>query len=76
MTFNVNASSGEVVLAGGRFRMDPKDATKTIVDYVMCVDFKGPDIPKVIMDATIGMFIMQDADYTRKQIEKLKNEAT
>uniref|UniRef100_A0A0M3ITT0 START domain-containing protein n=2 Tax=Ascaris lumbricoides TaxID=6252 RepID=A0A0M3ITT0_ASCLU len=73
---NPNKIRGEVVLAGGRFRMDPKDATKTIVDYVMCVDFKGPDIPKVIMDATIGMFIMQDADYTRKQIEKLKNEAT
>ncbi|VDM25664.1 unnamed protein product [Toxocara canis] len=73
---NPNKIRGDVVLAGGRFRMDPKDATKTIVDYVMCVDFKGPDIPKVIMDATIGMFIMQDADYTRKQIEKLKSETT
>ena len=42
----------------------------------MCVDFNGPDIPKMIMDATIGMFIMQDAQYTRRQIEKLKLEAT
>ncbi|VDD97302.1 unnamed protein product [Enterobius vermicularis] len=67
---------GEVVLAGGRFRMHPKDCTRTVVDYVMCVDFNGPDIPKMIMDATIGMFIMQDAQYTRRQIEKLKLEAT
>ncbi|VDK29087.1 unnamed protein product [Gongylonema pulchrum] len=67
---------GHVILAGGRFRIHPKDSTKTIVDYVMCVDFKGPDIPKVIMDATMSMLIMQDAEYTRKQIEKLKQEAT
>lgn len=67
---------GEVILAGGRFRSNPKDCTRTLVDYVMCVDFRGPDVPKVLLDGTIGMFIMQDADYTRKQIAKLKKEAT
>lgn len=62
-----------MVLAGGRFRMHPKESTKTVVDYVMCIDFKGPDIPKAIMDTTIGMFIIQDADYTRKQIDRVKD---
>lgn len=63
------------MLGGGRFRIHPKDSTKTIVDYVMCVDFKSPDIPKAIMDATLSMLIIQDAESIRKQIEKLKREA-
>uniref|UniRef100_A0A915PIT4 START domain-containing protein n=1 Tax=Setaria digitata TaxID=48799 RepID=A0A915PIT4_9BILA len=66
---------GQVILGGGRFRSFPKDPTKTLVDYVMCVDFKERNIPSIIMDATMSTLIMQDAEYTRKQIEKLKQEA-
>ncbi|OZC07335.1 hypothetical protein X798_05645 [Onchocerca flexuosa] len=66
---------GQIILGGGRFRIHPKDSTKTVVDYVMCVDFKSPDIPKVIMDATLSMLIMQDAESVRRQIERLKREA-
>ncbi|KAK6109671.1 START domain family protein [Brugia pahangi] len=66
---------GHVILAGGRFRVCPEDSAKTVVDYVMCVDFKEKNIPKIIMDATMSTLIMQDAEYTRKQIEKLKQEA-
>lgn len=66
---------GQVILAGGRFRVCPEDSAKTVVDYVMCVDFKEKNIPKIIMDATMSTLIMQDAEFTRKQIEKLKEEA-
>ncbi|VDM93452.1 unnamed protein product [Onchocerca ochengi] len=66
---------GQIILGGGRFRIHPKDSTKTVVDYVMCVDFKSPDIPNVIMDATLSMLIMQDAESIRRQIERLKREA-
>ncbi|EFO24025.2 hypothetical protein LOAG_04464 [Loa loa] len=66
---------GHVILAGGRFRVYPEDSAKTIVDYVMCVDFKEKNIPNIIMDATMSTLIIQDAEYTRKQIEKLKEEA-
>ncbi|EFO19293.2 hypothetical protein LOAG_09204 [Loa loa] len=74
--YNPQKIRGHIILGGGRFRIHPKDSTKTIVDYVMCVDFKGPDIPKVIMDATLSMLIIQDAESIRKQIEKLRREAT
>ncbi|VDN02014.1 unnamed protein product [Thelazia callipaeda] len=67
---------GHLVLGGGRFRIFPRDSTKTIVDYVMCVDFKGPDIPKLVIDNTMCTLILQDAEFTRKHIEKLKHEAT
>uniref|UniRef100_A0A0R3S3H3 START domain-containing protein n=1 Tax=Elaeophora elaphi TaxID=1147741 RepID=A0A0R3S3H3_9BILA len=73
--YNPQKIRGHIVLGGGRFRIHPKDSTKTIVDYVMCVDFKSPDIPKTIMDATLSMLIIQDAESIRKQIEKLKREA-
>ncbi|KAM3727044.1 Steroidogenic acute regulatory-like protein [Dirofilaria immitis] len=66
---------GHIILAGGRFRVCPEDSAKTIVDYVMCVDFKEKNIPKIIMDATMSTLIIQDAQFTRKQIEKLKQEA-
>uniref|UniRef100_A0A8R1TUY0 START domain-containing protein n=1 Tax=Onchocerca volvulus TaxID=6282 RepID=A0A8R1TUY0_ONCVO len=66
---------GHIILAGGRFRICPVDSAKTIVDYVMCVDFKEKNIPKIIIDATMSTLIMQDAEFTRKQIEKLKQEA-
>lgn len=66
---------GHVILAGGRFRVCPEDSAKTVVDYVMCVDFKEENIPNIIMDATMSTLIMQDAEYTRQQIEKLKEEA-
>ncbi|MCP9265546.1 Protein F52F12.7 [Dirofilaria immitis] len=73
--YNPQKIRGHIVLGGGRFRIHPKDSTKTIVDYVMCVDFKSPDVPKVIMDATLSMLIMQDAESIRQQIERLKREA-
>ncbi|VBB34783.1 unnamed protein product [Acanthocheilonema viteae] len=73
--YNPQKIRGHIILGGGRFRIHPKDSTKTIVDYVMCVDFKIPDIPKVIMDTTLSMLIIQDAESIRKQIEKLKREA-
>lgn len=63
---------GNLILGGGRFRGCPNDSTKTIVDYVMCVDFKETKIPDITMDATIITLIMQDAEYTKKQILKLK----
>ncbi|KAL3981482.1 START domain family protein [Acanthocheilonema viteae] len=66
---------GHVILAGGRFRVCPKDSAKTEVDYVVCVDFKEKNIPKIIMDAALSTLITQDAEYTRKQIAKLKEEA-
>ncbi|KAK6111326.1 START domain family protein [Brugia pahangi] len=73
--FNPQKIRGHIILGGGRFRIHPKDSTKTIVDYVMCVDFKSPDIPSVITDATLSMLILQDAESIRKQIERLKHDA-
>uniref|UniRef100_A0A915PNU8 START domain-containing protein n=1 Tax=Setaria digitata TaxID=48799 RepID=A0A915PNU8_9BILA len=70
---NPHKIRGNLVLGGGRFRTHPKDSGKTIVDYVMCIDFKSTDIPAVIIDSTLSSLIMQDAESTRRQIAKLKH---
>lgn len=68
--------SGNIKLAGGRFRAHPKDSNKTIVDYVLCLDLNAPNVPKVFLDGTISMLIIQDAESIRKQIDEMGFRAT
>lgn len=66
---------GKLLLGGGRFRVHPKDQQKTIVDYLICLDFNGPDLTKPVVESTLSKFILQDAEWAREQIEKAKAEA-
>uniref|UniRef100_F1LCV3 START domain-containing protein n=1 Tax=Ascaris suum TaxID=6253 RepID=F1LCV3_ASCSU len=65
---------GKLILGGGRFRVHPKDANKTIVDYLICLDFNGPDLTKPVVESTLSKFILQDAEWTREQVEKKNSE--
>lgn len=65
---------GKLILGGGRFRVHPKDANKTLLDYLICLDFNGPDLTKPVVESTLSKFILQDADWAREEIERKKAE--
>lgn len=65
---------GKLLLGSGRFRIHPKDPQKTIVDYIICLDFNGPDLTKPVVESILSKLILQDAEYAREVIEKLKND--
>ncbi|MFH4984370.1 hypothetical protein AB6A40_011079 [Gnathostoma spinigerum] len=60
---------GKLILGGGRFRVHPEDTQKTVVDYLICLDFNGPDLTKPVVESTISKFILEDAELARKIIE-------
>ncbi|EFO25586.1 hypothetical protein LOAG_02894 [Loa loa] len=63
---------GNLLLGSGRFRIHPNDSQKTIVDYIICLDFNGPDLTKPVVESVLSKLILQDAEYAREAIEKLK----
>ncbi|VDO42193.1 Uncharacterized protein BM_BM9025 [Brugia malayi] len=63
---------GNLLLGSGRFRIHPKDSQKTIVDYIICLDFNGPDLTKPVVESVLSKLILQDAEHAREAIEKLK----
>ncbi|KHN79100.1 Steroidogenic acute regulatory-like protein 1 [Toxocara canis] len=65
---------GNLILGGGRLRVHPKDPNKTIIDYLVCLDFNGPDLTKPVVESTLSKFILQDAEWAKEQIEKKKAE--
>ncbi|VDD87935.1 unnamed protein product [Enterobius vermicularis] len=66
---------GKLILGGGRFRVHPENPQQTIVDYMISLDFNGPDLTKPIVESTISKFILQDAQWAKEHIEKKKQES-
>ncbi|KHN80108.1 Steroidogenic acute regulatory-like protein 1 [Toxocara canis] len=67
-----NSIRGELILGGGRFRVSPSDARKTIVDYVLCADFKGTDSDDEKRDQALMKFMIEDVEGARKEIAHIK----
>uniref|UniRef100_A0A158R3W2 START domain-containing protein n=1 Tax=Syphacia muris TaxID=451379 RepID=A0A158R3W2_9BILA len=66
---------GNLLLGGGRFQIHPEDPQKTIVDYMVALDFKGPDLTKPVVESTICKFILQDVQWAREHIAEKKKTA-
>ncbi|VBB26617.1 unnamed protein product [Acanthocheilonema viteae] len=64
---------GNLLLGSGRFRIHPEDPQKTIVDYIICLDFNGPNLTKPAAESILSKFILQDAEHAREAVEELKN---
>uniref|UniRef100_A0A0R3RZT6 START domain-containing protein n=1 Tax=Elaeophora elaphi TaxID=1147741 RepID=A0A0R3RZT6_9BILA len=65
---------GTLLLGSGRFRIHPKDPQKTIVDYIICLNFNGPDLTKPVVESVLSKLILQDAEYARETVEEMKNQ--
>ncbi|VDO78698.1 unnamed protein product [Onchocerca flexuosa] len=67
-----NCYRGNLLLGGGRFRIHPKDSQKTIVDYIICLDFNGSDLTKPMAESILSKLILQDAEQAHEETNKLK----
>lgn len=60
-------------LAAARFRADPSNPERTVVDVVMLADLKGM-LPKFLTNQVIGKVMLMDAEQNKKHFEKLRRE--
>ncbi|VDN05598.1 unnamed protein product, partial [Thelazia callipaeda] len=59
-----------ILLGGGRFRIHPQDSQKSIIDFLICLDYSSIDLTKSVLESTISKHILQDTEWIRKDIEK------
>ncbi|VDK73457.1 unnamed protein product [Onchocerca ochengi] len=71
-----NKTRGNLLLGGGRFRIHPSDSQKTIVDYIICLDFGGSDLTKPVAESILSKLILQDVEYAHEEINKLKTNTS
>lgn len=67
-----NFFRGNLLLGGGRFQIHPDDPEKTIVDYIVCLEFNGSDLAKPVLESVLSKMILQDAEFLREITEELK----
>ncbi|CAJ0930107.1 unnamed protein product, partial [Mesorhabditis belari] len=63
-------------VVAGRFAPKKGDREKTIIDYLVSVDFPGTSIPKAVLSKNIAEMVVRDARYAEKHLAmmKAKNE--
>ncbi|MFH4981024.1 hypothetical protein AB6A40_007733 [Gnathostoma spinigerum] len=64
-----------MILGGARLNRHPRDPMKTVVDYIVCLDFNDSEFTKEITQFIISKFMMEDVEYTQLQLDKVRQNA-
>jgi len=64
---------GHLILAAARYSPHPTKSNVTMVDYLMCTDFKGA-VPAFVINQLLARLILKDAELNKNYVQKLARE--